>query len=163
MNAHAPLVSSTRAGAALIHEGHPLRAAHVADVETLELEAGAFDEIRNRPVEMAASADAFPRGRDAILPPAHLRVRRQPMLDEEEAAPGPKHAAHFGERTARIGDAAERPGRHYGVHAPGIKRQRFCGALISSIALLVPLPARRAIASSRGDGSSPITCCARCA
>ena len=51
------------------------------------------------------------------------------MLDEEEAAPGPKYATHFGERTARIGDAAERPGRHYGVHAPIFERQRFRGAL----------------------------------
>src|SRR5262249_54964198 len=92
------LGSSSRAGAALVHEGHRLRAAHVAGVETLELESSFFDQLRNRPVEMTATAHAFPRGRDAILPPAHLRVRGQPMLDEEEAAAGPKHAAHLGER-----------------------------------------------------------------
>ena len=51
------------------------------------------------------------------------------MLDEEETAAGPKHAVHFGERPARIGNAAERPGRYYRIDASVLQWHRFCGTL----------------------------------
>src|SRR5437870_242732 len=87
--------ASTRAGAALVHEGHRLRTAHVAGREPLDLEAGAFDERRDRTIQEATPADAFPQRRETVLPPANGRLRGKAVLDEQEPPTRPEHPAHL--------------------------------------------------------------------
>src|SRR5437879_1321013 len=53
--------SSMRSGAALVHERHRLRPRHVAGLEPIDLESRVFDQRPDRPVQMAAAADAPPR------------------------------------------------------------------------------------------------------
>jgi hypothetical protein len=54
-NVDTPESLSPRTRAALIHERHRLRAAHVAGFESIELETGAFDQRCDRAIEMAAT------------------------------------------------------------------------------------------------------------
>src|SRR6266540_6443251 len=57
-----------RAREAFVHEGHRLRAFHVARRHLLDAEPGVFDELTNRPIQMAAPADSLPERCKGSLP-----------------------------------------------------------------------------------------------
>src|SRR3546814_12777887 len=96
-------------GPTLIHEGHRLGPLHVAGFKVIDVKAGRLDECGDRPIQVAAAADAFPRRGQEVLPAAHGLVRRTAVLDEEQLSPWREHAAHFAERTGTVGDRDERP------------------------------------------------------
>ena len=94
-----------------------------------EPEAGACDQVADRTVEVAAAADPPPHRREAVLPPVDARVRRAPVLDEEQSARRAQHATHLSKGTRRVWDAAQRPCRYDRIDARGIERDRLGTAL----------------------------------
>src|SRR5215213_1183451 len=88
-------------------------------------EAGALDHGPDRSIEMTAATDAFPGGRQPVLPSPYILVRRHAMLHEQELAARPKHATHFSERHRGIWNAAQGPSRHDRIHAAIIKGNSF--------------------------------------
>src|SRR6516164_436531 len=107
----------SRTRATFIHKRHRFRAAHVAGLEPIELKAGALYQRSDRAVEMAAAAQALPDRGQPILPPAHIRIGRLAVLDEQQASGRPKHATRFVERIKNSRNTAQRPSRHDGVGA----------------------------------------------
>lgn len=74
---------------------------------------------------MAAAGEAGPQRVEPVLPSCNAWLRRASVLDEEEDSARLQHAAHFGQSARRIGNSAERPGRHHGIHAVVVERQGF--------------------------------------
>src|SRR5262245_20102138 len=86
MSASAHLSSSLRPGTALVHEGHRPGPAHVAGVEPLKFKTGAFDKRSDRAVQVTTTGKGLPPWSKAVLPPAHVRLRGEAVLDEEKPA-----------------------------------------------------------------------------
>src|SRR5690349_5421229 len=74
---------------------------------------------------MAAAAQALPDWGQPILPPHDIWIRRTAVLDEQETTGGPEHATDVAERPRGVGNAAQGPSRHDGVHARVLERNRF--------------------------------------
>ena len=89
------------------------------------VEAGALDQLIDRAIEMAAAREAAPHGGQAVLPARHARLRRAPMLDEQEAAARAQHAPDLRERAQRVGDAAQGPAHHHVVDRGVAERDVF--------------------------------------
>jgi len=81
-----------------------------------------FYEGADRAVEVAAAANPIPNGVKPILPLANVLPRRQPMFDEYQLAVGFEHAAHFLERSDRVGYGTQGPGGHDSIDAAAIDR-----------------------------------------
>src|SRR3546814_15730731 len=109
-------------GPTLIHEGHRLGPLHVAGFQVIDVKAGRLDECGDRPIQVAAAADAFPRRGQEVLPAAHGLVRRPAVLDAEQLYPWREHAGHIAERTREDGDSAERPGEPHRAYAAVLHR-----------------------------------------
>lgn len=78
------LQQSIRPCAALVQERQDTRAGHVAGFEAIDLEACRRNDLRDGPVEMAASAHGPPGWREAVLPFFDAGIGREAVLDEEE-------------------------------------------------------------------------------
>jgi len=98
--------SSLRPRTTLVHEGHRLRTAHVAGLQSFEPEACALDQRGNCTVEMAPAANTPPYRCQPILPPHHVRIGRATMLNEQEVPTRLERATHFKERTVDVRNGA---------------------------------------------------------
>jgi hypothetical protein len=54
------------------------------------------DEIGDRPVEVAATRERLPHGRDPILETDNPRIPRATMFREQEVSPGLQYPSHLG-------------------------------------------------------------------
>ena len=106
-------------------ERHRLWAAHVAGLESLELEAGTLDQHLDRAIEMTTAAQACPDGRQLVLPPAHIWFRRTAMFDKQKTPGGLEHPIYLAERALGVGDAAQGPRRHDCVDGSILQRDRL--------------------------------------
>jgi hypothetical protein len=57
-------------------------------IEPLDAKTGILDQFVDRAVQVTATREMLPGWGEMILPPAHSRLRRAPMLDKEKAPPG---------------------------------------------------------------------------
>jgi hypothetical protein len=67
----------------------------ISSFDAADLESSASEEVVDAAIEVAAAGDALPHRIEPVLPPRDGDVRRVPMLDEEQTASKPQHAADF--------------------------------------------------------------------
>jgi hypothetical protein len=121
-------VLSACSSASLVYEGLRLWTWHIGGLQPVEAESGAFDHRPDRPVQMTASADTLPCGRQPVLPSPHSDVRCQSVLDKQQPAIWFEHAAHLAERAISLRNSAKRPGHDHGVKRVAVQwddRSRF--------------------------------------
>src|SRR5262249_61210040 len=90
-----------------------------------ELKPPRLHKSINLAVEMTATAEAFPTGCQAMLPPCDPAVRRKPMLHEQQTAIMAQYAPHFAQRRDHLRYRAQRPCRHHRVEDIVIKWNDF--------------------------------------
>src|SRR2546430_3771718 len=95
---HAHAVSIRGPRDAFVHESERVPPLHVSGVELFDVKPRRRDEIIDLAVEMTAPAEASPTRGQAMLPPCHFAVGREPMLHEQQAAIRAKHTPHFAKR-----------------------------------------------------------------
>ena len=110
---------------ALVHEGHGLQPVHISGAHLVDAKAVPDQDIRNIPIEVTTGRDAPPGGRQAILPPAHVRFGRATMLDEDQLSSRLQHTPRFRHRAIHVRNAAHGPGRQDGVDAAVLDRNRL--------------------------------------
>jgi hypothetical protein len=79
----------------LIHERHRPGPLHISFIEPLDAECGILDQFLDRAVQVTAAGQVLPGWGEMILPPAHTRLRRAPMLDEQKSTARPQYPTHL--------------------------------------------------------------------
>ena len=101
------------------------RARQARVLERFDAKAVAEDEIVHLAIEVAAAGKARPQRIEPVLPACHSRLRRAAVLDEAQRSARPQNAAYLGQRERRIRDRSQGPGRHDGVDAVAVERDRL--------------------------------------
>ena len=97
----------------------------VAGLEVGDLEAPLRDKAIDWAVQMAAADEPSPERRQPVLPAANTGFGCLAVLDEDQSAARPQHAAGLRQHPAGLGDAAKRPGSHHAVDAVVLQGQRL--------------------------------------
>src|SRR5262249_59275814 len=100
---------------AFIHEGERVPPLHVSGVERIDVKSRRRHKIIDLAVEMTATAEAFPTGCQAMLPPCDPAVWRKPMLHEQQTAIPAQYAPHLAQRRDHFRYRAQRPCRHHSI------------------------------------------------
>jgi hypothetical protein len=90
-------------------------------LDTVNPETSVFDKRLDRTVEMTATAEPAPGGRQPILPPTHGLIGSQAMFDKEEFAAGSEDAPHLLESRRDLRDRAQGPGRDDCIDAMSVE------------------------------------------
>ena len=93
---------------AFIHEGERVPPLHISGVERINVKSRRRHKIIDLAVEMTATAEAFPTGCQAMLPPCNGTVGRESMLHEQQTAIGAQDALHFTQRRDHLRYRAQR-------------------------------------------------------
>ena len=96
---------------------HGARPVEVVVLQPGQPEPGACQQVRDRPVQVAAAHDSPVHGGEPALDPGHPRVGGQAVLHEVQLTAGPQHPVRLGERPARVRDRAQRPRAEHEVGA----------------------------------------------
>jgi hypothetical protein len=83
------------ASTTFIHERHRPGPLHISFIEPLDAECGILDQFLDRAVQVIAAGQVLPGWGEMILPPAHTRLRRAPMLDEQKTTARPQYPTHL--------------------------------------------------------------------
>ena len=65
-------------------------------IQPLDPEPTAGNQLVYPAIEMAAAGEAGPQRIETVLPSRNTRLRRAPVLDEDQRAAGLQHPAHLG-------------------------------------------------------------------
>jgi hypothetical protein len=57
---------------------------HISSIEPLDAESGILDQFLDRAIQVTAAGQVLPGWGEMILPPAHTRLWRAPMLDKQK-------------------------------------------------------------------------------
>jgi hypothetical protein len=79
---------------------------HISSIEPLDAESGILDQFLDRAIQVTAAGQVLPGWGEMILPPAHTRLWRAPMLDKQKTTSRFQYPTHLPERALDLGDAA---------------------------------------------------------
>jgi hypothetical protein len=91
----------------------------------------------------------------ANLPADHARIRRPSVLDEDQPAVSAQHPPDLPKRAGRVGDAAQRPGRHHGIDRLARERDALGRSLKEFDREAPAVRPSAGLPKERGRGRSP--------